>query len=271
MLTLRQVATTFKTVDLFHHEGIDPSAAAVALQRLVEQHPEAGIEVVALEGRGNEKVRLQARISRKANPSELSREYFEKYSEVKELAYGDLQALLRGIEEKDSRIRSLENIVTTAIQQKSFYVETYQNIGDTMTEKSSININAGNDIGSLSGIAGGDVSGVLNLGTVSGNVTNVIDQLPDNSEKDSELKSLLLLLLTAIEEEQFLENEDKAEVLEQVQKLAEAGQDREDKTKQKAAKTAMKILKGTTVGLSETNKFVEECAKLLPAISSILF
>lgn len=267
---LRQVATTYKTIDLFHHEGIDPSAAAIALQRLTELHPDAGIEVVALEGRGNDKVRLQARVSNYANPSELSKEYFEQYSEIKELAYGDLQALLRGIEEKDSRIRSLENMVTTAIQQKTFYVETYQNMGDTVTEKRSIEFNAGGDISGISGIVGGDVSGVMNLGTISGNVTNSINQLPDNDSEKGELKNLLQQLQAAIEQELNLEPEDKAEALEQVQTLAQAGQKPEDSAMQKAAKTAMKILKGTTAGLSETTNLVTACNTLLPAISGLL-
>lgn len=266
----RQVANTYKTIDLFHHDGIDPSAAAVALKRLADLHPEAGLEVVALEGRGNEKVRLQARVSSQANPSELSKEYFEQYGEVKDLSYGDLQSLLRGIEEKDSRIRSLEAMVTTAIQQKSFYVETYQNMGDTVTEKSEISISAGGDIGSVSGIVGGDVSGVMNLGTISGNVTNAINGLPEDSDEKAELKSLLKQLQDAIEAEPTLESDDKAEALEQVQTLAKAGQNPQDSAMQKAAKTAMKILKGTTTGLSETTKLVGECAKLLPAISSLL-
>ena len=57
---LRQMASTFKTLDLFHYKGIDPAAAAVAIQQLAEDHPEAELEVVALEGRGNEKIRLLA-------------------------------------------------------------------------------------------------------------------------------------------------------------------------------------------------------------------
>jgi uncharacterized protein YjbI with pentapeptide repeats len=266
----RAAAQTYKTIDLFHHEGIDPGAAAIAIQRLAEQYPEAGLEVVALEGRGNEKVRLQARVSHQADPSELSKEYFERYREVKDLAYSDLQALLRGIEEKDQRIRSLEEMVLTAIQQKTFYVETYQNMGDTVTEKSSININAGGDIGSLSGIVSGNVSGVMNLGTISGNVSNTINQISEDSEEKAELKALLQRLQSAIETEPELSPEDKAEALEQVQTLAKAGQDPEDGPMQKAAKTAIKILKGTTAGLSETTKLVGEFANLLPAISGLL-
>ena len=75
----RQVADTFKTLDLYHYEGIDPSAAAIALKQLAERHPEAGLKVVTLEGRGEEKIRLQARVTGIADQSQLNAEYFEKY------------------------------------------------------------------------------------------------------------------------------------------------------------------------------------------------
>ncbi|MGG6239170.1 pentapeptide repeat-containing protein [Nodosilinea sp. AN01ver1] len=267
---LRIVAQQFKTLDLFHHEGIDPTAAAVALKQLAEHHPEADLEVVALEGRGEDKVRLQAKVKGVADRSMLSTEYFATYRKMSAMPYADLQSLLAGMAEKDERIRSLENMVTTAIKSDKFYVETLYSLGDTVTEKSSININAGGDIGSVSGIVGGDMTGVMNLGTISGNVTNSIGQIPDNSVEKAELKSLLKQLQAAIEAEPTLEPEDKAEALSQVQVLAEAGQNPEDGAMKKAAKTAMKILKGTTAGLSETTKFVAECAKLLPAISGLL-
>ncbi|MGB3135592.1 MAG: pentapeptide repeat-containing protein [Nodosilinea sp.] len=267
---LRVVAQQFKTLDLFHHEGIDPAAAAIALKQLAEHYPEADLEVVALEGRGDDKVRLQAKVKGVADRSALSAEYFAAYREMSAMPYADLQSLLAGMAEKDDRIRSLESMVTTAIKSDKFYVETVYSLGDTVTEKSSININAGGDIGNVSGLVGGNVSGVMNLGTISGSVTNFIGQIPDNSAEQAELKTLLQQLQAAIETEPALEPEDKAEALAQVQVLAEAGQKPEDGAMQKAAKTAMKILKGTTTGLSETTKFVAECAKLLPAISGLL-
>ena len=81
----RIAAQTYKTLDLFHHQGIDPSAAAIALKRLAEKNPGLGLEVVALEGRGNDRVRLQARVSSEADPSQLSQEYFEQYGVIKDL------------------------------------------------------------------------------------------------------------------------------------------------------------------------------------------
>ena len=135
---LRRIAETYKTVDLFHHEGIDPSAAAIAFKQLAEQHPEAGLEVVALEGRGESKVRLQARVSEKTDRSELSASYFEKYNEVASLPHGDLQSLLAAISEKDERIQSLEHMVTTAIKSDKFYVETYYDLGKSAEDSQPV-------------------------------------------------------------------------------------------------------------------------------------
>lgn len=268
----RQVVDTFRTLDLYHYKGIDPSASAIAIKQLAEQYPEARLELVALEGRGREKIRLQAVISDAVNPSKLNSSYFERYREISSLPYQNIQALLLGMAEKDERIRSLEQMVNSAIQSQRYYVETYYNVGDTVSEKSSsINIQAGGDIGNVSGIVGGDVSGVLNLGTISGNVTNAINQLPDSGESDQgSLKDLLQQLKIAIESEIELSPEDKAEALEQVGTLAETGQNPEDSTLKKAGKTAIKILKGTVSGLSETNKLVQECTTLIPAISALL-
>jgi uncharacterized protein YjbI with pentapeptide repeats len=134
----RRMASTLRTLDLFHHEGVDPSAAAIALKQLAEQYPEAGIEVVALEGRGEEKIRLQARVTGESDRSRLSAEYFEKYQEIASLPYSDLQSLLAAMAEKDERIRSLENMVMTAMKSDKFYVETYYAFGDSSNEDQTV-------------------------------------------------------------------------------------------------------------------------------------
>ncbi|MCI5158241.1 MAG: CHAT domain-containing protein [Candidatus Electrothrix sp. AUS1_2] len=142
----RQVATTFKTLDFYHHQGIDPGAAAIALKQLAEQYPEAGLEVVALEGRGKEKVKVQAVVNNTADQSQLSSAYFERYKEISSLPYSDVQALLAGIAEKDERIRSLEKMVNSAIQSNKFYVETKYNLKDT-TKKIKVLFLAANPSG----------------------------------------------------------------------------------------------------------------------------
>jgi len=271
----RHIDIKFKTLDLLHYNGIDPSAAALALKQVAENNPDAELEVVALEGRGSEKVRLQTVVSGNTNRSELYKEYFERYDQIKSLPYSDLQALLAGVGEKDERIRSLERLLENALQQPKFYVETYQNQGEfVMTQENKGNVNISGVQGNISGIAAAGenqtMTGVA-IGAISGTVTNTINQLPASSDPENDgIKELLAKLLAAIESAPELPNEDKAEALEQVKVLAEAGQKPEDNILQKAAKTAMKIIKGTVASLPDATKLVEECGKLLPTIAKLL-
>ena len=271
----RQIASKFKSLDFYHYGGIDPAAAAVALKQLSEENPEAGLEVITLEGRGSEKIRLQAVVTGDANSSQLNAKYFEKYREISSLPYSDIQALLAGAAEKDERIRSLEKLLGDALQQPKFYVETYQNQGEfIMAQENKGNVNISGVQGNISGIAAAGenqtMTGVA-LGAISGNVTNTISQLPDTTDpNEPSLKELLTQLQALIESESELNEEDKVEALEQVKVLAESGQKPEDSTLQKLAKTAVKILKGTIASLPDVTKLVESGAKLLPYITKLL-
>lgn len=267
----RQVAKKFKTLDLFHHEGLDPTAAAIAVTQVAENHPEAEFEIVALEGRGQDKIRLQAKVAGDVNRSQLYQEYFEKYTEIQALPYSDIQALLLGIQEKDERIHSLEKMLETAIQQPKFYVETYQNQGEFLMSQSKGNINISGTQGNISGVAAAgenlSMTGVA-IGAISGSVTNTINQLPEFPEADQPgIKELLTELQAAIEADNNLSEEDKKEALEQVKAIAEAAQKPEDGAMQKIAKTAIKILKGTISELPTAMQLVESCGKLLPLIT----
>jgi len=263
-----------KTLDLYHHDGIDPSAAAVALQQLIDQHPEAHIEVMAIEGRGHQKVRLQAQVADAVDRSQLNTDYFAHYNQLKTLAYPDLQKLLAGIDEKDARIRSLESMVMTAISSSKFYVETYQHQGELIMSQSKGNVNISGVQGNVSGVAAAGenqtMTGVA-IGAISGSVTNTINQLPPSLDPNHlGIKELLFQLQAVIEAETNLSDEDKVEALEQVKTLAEAGQKPEDGILQKSAKTAMKILKGTISNLPDAAKLAEAGVKLLPLISGFL-
>ena len=124
----RLLAGTFKTLDLFHYQGLDPAAAVLALKKLAQEHPEAGLEVVALEGKGSDKIRLQTSVSRGVDSSALSASYFAAYNQVKALPEAAIQSLL--VAEKDERIQSLEKLLASALQQPKFYVETLKSLGE---------------------------------------------------------------------------------------------------------------------------------------------
>ena len=274
-LDLRRLASQFRILDLFHYEGIDPSAAAIAIQQVSEKYPEAQLEVIALEGRGHEKIRLQAKVARDINRSKIHEEYFAKYSDNTNLSYSNLKILLAKITEKDERIKSLEKILAEALEQPKFYVETYQNQGEfIMTQENKGNVSIKGVQGNVSGVAAAGenqtMTGVV-LGQVSDSVTNIINQLESSSDSDQiKLKDLLSQLQEAIEAETELSNDDKVEALEQIKVLADSGQNPKDGSLKKAAKTSMKILKGTISTLPDVTKLVQECSELLPAIITLL-
>ena len=93
--------------------------------------------------------------------------------------------------------------------------------------------------------------------------------LDDSDPNQPSLKIILSELLKLIEEEKDLSDDDKAEALKQLPILSEAGQNPKDNILKTAAKTSIKILKGTITSLPDTAKLVESCAKLLPLIAKL--
>lgn len=171
-------------------------------------------------------------------------------------------------------VPSLQKLSNTLPQTTIYYIENFQNQGEFVMSQDKGNVKISGVQGNISGVAaaGEDQSmkGVA-FGTISGSVSNTIDLLPaSSSPNQSGIKELLTQLQAAIETESELSDEDKAEALEQVKTLAKAGVKPEDNALQKAAKTSMKILKGTIATLPDTAKLIESCAKLLPAIAALL-
>lgn len=101
-------------------------------------------------------------------------------------------------------------------------------------------------------------------------IAETINQLPDSPEPNQPgIKELLAQLSTVIEADNDLNAEDKAETLEQVLVLAEAGQNLTAQKIQKSARTALKILRGTLAELPIESQLVVECNQLLSAIAQL--
>ncbi|WP_299412111.1 pentapeptide repeat-containing protein [Acaryochloris sp. IP29b_bin.148] len=250
------------TLDLYHNQNVDSGAIAIAFKQLAENNPEANLEIVAMEKRGQDKFLLRAKTPQHANHSQLSQQYFADYNQLRSLPNQETQRL---IAEKDDRIRSLENFVEIALKRPSFYAENYQQRGDLMSENSGVNINTRD--GNVSGVAGGDISGVINLGNIQGDIHNAIQQLPSNPSQPN-LKDLLNQLQTAIAEEPELDDTEKAAALAQVKKLAEAGQAPQDSRMKQLATKATGFLKGIAGSLTAGAKLVTAWDKVGPAIMS---
>ncbi|MGJ5632987.1 pentapeptide repeat-containing protein [Nostoc sp. CALU 1950] len=153
------------TLDLYHNSGVDPRAIAISFKQLAENHPNAELEIVAMEKRGQDKFLLRAKTATTAEKSQLSAEYFDTYNEIKALPEREIKLLLA---EKDSRIRSLENFVNQALQRPSYYSNVEQ-VG-TMTN------NPGGF--SVDGSVGGNINNVQGEGNsvVQGDTTMTGDR-----------------------------------------------------------------------------------------------
>jgi hypothetical protein len=121
----------FDTLDLYHNQGVDPRAIAIAFKQLAENNPEADLRIVGMEVRGEDKFLLRAKTAATADKSELSEEYFTTYNQIKGLS-GEIKLLLL---QKDDHIRSLETTVLTALQNPSFYSNTQIGQVNSMTNK----------------------------------------------------------------------------------------------------------------------------------------
>ncbi|NEU80969.1 pentapeptide repeat-containing protein [Nostoc sp. UIC 10630] len=178
----------FDTLDLYHNQGVDPRAIAVAFKELAENNPNAELEIVAIERRGEDKILLRAKTTNTANKSELSKEYFINYNQLKALAEKDFQAL---IAQKEYQIIRLENMIMTALERPSFYAENYHNQGDTVMPESSKRVV--NNYLQQAQIAGGLVNAeTVTANQIGGNITNYTPEQRQNlAEAAADIQQLL--------------------------------------------------------------------------------
>lgn len=142
-LDLREVGRSMRTLDIYHYNTINPAAAVVAMNQLAAQNPETALELVALEGKGEDKVHLQAVISGSASSSALSRQYQELYQNATTLPSEQLQQLMAKLAQQSEQLSRMETLLATAKQtQTNYYIKA------------------------------GEISGIVNFGHISGNVSN---------------------------------------------------------------------------------------------------
>ncbi|MEG4394324.1 hypothetical protein [Microcoleus sp. BROC3] len=117
---------------------------------------------------------------------------------------------------------------------------------------------------------GGSVGGNFIGGNSTGNVSNIINELPSSSEADKPgIKELLTQLQAAIEADPNLIDDDKQDALEQVKELADAAQNPNDPEMKNKAKTANRMLGRIMKSVPQATQFLEFCNNLLPLITKV--
>jgi hypothetical protein len=112
-------------------------------------------------------------------------------------------------------------------------------------------------------------SGILNLGEISGNVTNTINNIPTQDARGSEtsgIKRNLGELKAAIESETDLPDEIKVNALQQVDSLAKSVQIKDESKRKLQASMAFSALKTLNDSLANVAKLSGSMKVLLPLI-----
>lgn len=258
----------FDTLDLYHNQGVDPRAIAISFKQLAENHPDAELEIVAIEKRAENNVILRAKTADTADKSELSAEYFATYNEIKGLPERVIKLLLA---EKDSRIRSLENFVTQALQRHNFYSSTQiQEVG-TMTNNPggfSVGGSVGGDIRNLQGDNNRAVQGDNNQ-AILGDNNQVTQQNQVGTDTGTPLtKEDVVKLLAQLEnliKGAELPADTKEEVVEDLS-AAKKATDKEEPNKNRA----LERLTSVADTLEKTTKTVESSQKIWTTAKPII-
>lgn len=112
--------------------------------------------------------------------------------------------------------------------------------------------------------------GTFNLGEISGTVANTINQLPNSSESGKPgIKEPLEQLKNAIENSE-LNDKDKAKALKQVEAIAKAGKNPDEKESQNIVDDATTMLKGIMAGLAglpAAANLIQQFKDVLPMIT----
>jgi len=260
------------TVDLIFRNGIDLKAFITSFKKLQIDNEGIPLKIQGIEDKGDGVLVVRVSVPPETNKAKIHSEFMQNYELAMKAVEEKYKAELKGKDDQLAIYRQQSADMWLAINklaEKPVTVEvkaTAESKAMSDSSDQSRNIKIGD-------IQRGDVTGLF-LGdnaNISGTVANTISQLPSYPQPDKPgIKELLTQLQEAIEADTNLTEEDKAEALEQVKALAEAGKNPQEGTMQKASKTAIKILKGTVAGLPSAATLVEACNKLLPAIASFL-
>ncbi|MCJ8279378.1 MAG: hypothetical protein MJK14_05430 [Rivularia sp. ALOHA_DT_140] len=116
---------------------------------------------------------------------------------------------------------------------------------------------------------GSSFTGNFSQGNVKGDMTaNINSENTDNSNSKN-IHELISELQASVESDSSLNNSDKQEALQEVNKLKEAAKNPENSNNISSVKSASRMLRGIATELPNATKFVEACTKLLPLITKI--
>ncbi|MGF1460561.1 MAG: pentapeptide repeat-containing protein [Leptolyngbyaceae cyanobacterium] len=247
------------TVQLLIRQGIHPQVFKDTLKQLMADYDLSADAVRSYERKG-EDVLVTVAVPEGTDKGQFEQDFDEL--QALKLEAAKAQGLLEG---ERKRADTLEAILlkhgpaTNTVHVNNTAMNNSQNPSISASDGSFVN-------------TGDNLQGnVINLGEISGQVSNQINQLPDNdpSADQRSLKDLLTQLQAAVEADAELSDVEKKEALENVGKLAEAGTQPQDNVMQRMAKRAADNLRSITEPLTEASNLATVCKSLLPLILAV--
>ncbi|WP_242051821.1 pentapeptide repeat-containing protein [Phormidium sp. FACHB-1136] len=243
------------TVQLLIRNGINPDSFKAAFQSIIQAHPGITTDSIQSFERQGDDILLTLKVPEGTNKADVERTWDEVYEA--RLAAATAAAQLEAEKRRGDDIKEVSLGFSRFLS--SFQINNMNNPINT---------------GDGSFYAGGDVNltgSTLNLGTISGQVSNQINQIPAPIVADQpSLKDILTQLQTAVETDGELSDEEKAEALQAVGRIATAGAEPNPDAKAKGiVKRATDTLKGLAESLTDASKLAEACKTLLPTILSL--
>jgi uncharacterized protein YjbI with pentapeptide repeats len=250
------------TVDFIFKNGIDWQAFLVSLEKLRIESGDTEISVQSIENKGDGVFVVKVNIPSDLNKEKVHREFKKDYDNQMKLMETRYKAQLEGKEEAIEIYRKqnidLMQIITQRAQSPVQILEEVKIMHD---KRRSIDVRGNLHIA--------DSPNALNLGEIGGNVTKTIQQLPTSHDPDKPgLKELLIELQSLLEQarDEELQPEDKADAFQQVQMLAKAGTNPDERQKRRA-RSALRFFKGLVTELPHATKLAEELNKMISALA----
>jgi uncharacterized protein YjbI with pentapeptide repeats len=243
------------TVQILIRNGVDPQAFRMAFENVMAEYPLiTRNSIQAMEKQGSD-VLLTLQVPEGTDKGKLERTWDEGYQLG--LKEGYTSGLLEGQKQRADDVKEV------ALSFSRFFSPIHINNMNNPINTSDGSFYAGGDV-NLSG-------STLNLGQISGQVTNQINQIPVPAAPDQpDLRDILTQLKTAAETDSELSDDEKAEALQAVSRIATAATDPAPSEKtQGLVKRATATLKGMTETLTDASKLADACTKLLPLVLSL--
>ncbi|MEB3357888.1 MAG: pentapeptide repeat-containing protein [Synechococcales bacterium] len=281
------------TVQLLLRDGVNADAFRAAFERLMDDNPAISPDSIrSIEKVGND-VQVTLDVPEDADKGQIERTWDEVYTARLEAAKAaalleaerrhadDLKAItLTTVSNLGSVLSNLTitNANTNTVdsqshsQSDSLAKSASESLSTSHSESKAMTNSSDSSRNIKIGNVGGDFTAsgaALNLGDISGTVTNALNQIPPTAA-GNDLKAYLTELLEAIQTDPNLPAEEKPDAEEAVGAIATAAQSDEPEARQSVLARASRTLNRMAKTLPDATKFVQAVNRLLPLIAGLL-